>query len=365
MRNKAGCPATGPVLSLSVFLGTVIIPSLFAQGTNSGAPVWTPVMQPGETVEYYKYYNNGTTDLETAQRSTSTPRPPYTYQFPGSSPGMDRYLSPASYTNGFARSVCRIYNQSKVHWYRSSTAASGTPLAGTFPMVYGAEEFNVSHYYSGVKGLTVLASFNGAGSPESGSALEVAYFTSRGCSDGGTEYGFVGDLTGGAFYFYWSTYANCGILDSKQTDPTLSLCRIVDNPCVSSDFANCQVSDNSNVQQENADDYHHGITISNLQESYLHDYLYYYSAYVVESLGAYYWRLQVVDPTTFCLATCSFNGGASGKCTFDAPVGPWFPLSSVYDGMPGYVVIGTSAGGPPPNVAGNPTFQVNSINIGQ
>ncbi len=322
-------------------------------------------MQSGETVEYYKYYNNGTSDLETAQNSTSTPRPSYTYKFPGFSPSTDDYLSSTSYTNGFTRSVCEIQNQSNVYWYLNTTASSGTALVNSYPKVYGGEEFSVSPSYTGVKGISLLGSFNGTGSSGSGSASEVAYFTTRDCSDAGTEYGFVRDLTGGQFYFYWTTYANCGLLDSMQTNPAKALCRIANDACVSSNTMNCQVSDPSNVQQENADNYTHGVTVSNLQESYNHDYVFYYSAYVVETSGTYYWRIQVVDPSTFSLATCSFNGGSSGNCTFDTTVGSWFPISSVYSGMAGHVVLGSSAGGPPPDISGSPSLYAETIKVGK
>lgn len=346
-------------------LATLMVSNLRGQGVNAGAPDWTAVMQSSETVEYYKYYNNGSTDVETAQKSTSTPRPAYTYKFPGFSPSTDYYLSSTSYTNGFARSVCQIQNQSNVFWYLNTTASSGTALASSYPKIYGGEEFTVSPNYTGVKGLSVLGSFNGTGSSGGGSASEVAYFTTRDCSDAGTEYGFVRDLTGGQFYFYWTTYANCGLLDSHQTDPTKTYCRITNHACVSSNLSNCQVSDPSNVQEENADNYTHGVTISNLQESYNHDYVFYYSAYVVDVSGTYYWRIQVVDPSTFELATCSFNGGSSGNCTFDTTVGSWFPISSVYNGLAGYVVLGTSAAGSPPSISGSPDFYVDTIKVGK
>src|SRR5260370_16540880 len=67
-------------------LATLMGPHLHGQGVNEGAPTWTAVMQSGETIEYYKYYNSGSIDLETPQQSTSTPRPTYTYKFPAFSP---------------------------------------------------------------------------------------------------------------------------------------------------------------------------------------------------------------------------------------------------------------------------------------
>lgn len=348
-----------------ILLAALPGPYLHGQGVNEGAPTWTAVMQSTETVEYYKYYNNGTTDLETAQQSTSTPRPSYTYKFPGFSPSTDSYLSSTSYTNGFTRSVCQIQNQSNVYWYLNTSASSGTALAGSYPKVHGGEEFSVSPYYTGVKGISILGSFNGTGSSGGGAASEVGYFTTRDCSDAGTEYGFVRDLTGNQFYFYWTTYANCGVLDSTQTDPSKAYCRVANNACVSSNYSNCQVSDPSNVQEENADNYTHGVTISNLQQSYNHDYVFYFSAYPVLVSSTYYWRIQVVDPSTFQLATCSFNGGSSGDCTFDTTVGSWFPISSVYSGMAGYVVLGTSAAGSPPNISSSPSFYVDTIKVGK
>jgi len=85
--------------------------------------------------------------------------------------------------------------QSNVYWYLNTSASSGTALAGSYPKVYGGEEFSVSPYYTGVKGISILGSFNGTGSSGGGAASEVGYFTTRDCSDAGTEYGFVRDLT--------------------------------------------------------------------------------------------------------------------------------------------------------------------------
>jgi hypothetical protein len=139
--------------------------------------------------------------------------------------------------------------------------------AGNYPLVYGGEEFNVSPYYTGVAGISVLGSFNGTGSSGGGTATEVAYFTTRDCSDAGTEYGFVNNLTAGVSYFYWDIFANCGVLDSFQTNPALAYCRAANDACVSTNTMDCQVSDPSNVQEEAGDDYSHGVSISGLQPS--------------------------------------------------------------------------------------------------
>lgn len=342
-------------------LATLLSPRVYGVDVNEGSPVWTAVMQSGETIEYYKYYNNGTTDQETALQCTTGHRPPYTYLFPGFSPSTDHYLSSTSYTDGFARSVCQIVNQSNVYWYKNTSASSGTASANSYPKVHGAEEFSVSPNYTGVKGISLYGSFNGTGSSGGGTASEVAYFTTRNCSDAGTEYGFVRDLTGERFYFYWTTYANCGVLDSLQTDPAQTFCRITNNACVSSNTMNCQVSDPSNVQQESADDYSHGVAISGLQSNHN----YYYSAYVVQVSGTYKWRIQIVEPSPFGLATCAFNGGTSGPCTFDTTVGSWFPISSVYSGMSGYLVLGTSTAGSPPSISTSPGFYADNIKVGK
>ncbi len=196
-------------------------------GQNIGAPVWTPIMLPGEEVEYALYSQSGVIEnfspapmwKGTGENIHSSKRPPITYNFSdiayGGSAGIKRGVCPASRRNLDS------------YWWPNWTGRySGRPLVyynpGEFQLPGGytyapPSEFNESQILSGITGIEVEGSFNGNSSGTSSSgALEAIYMTDNPCIFGDNEYGFVYDAakvageTFGTLIFYYSAKTNCG-----------------------------------------------------------------------------------------------------------------------------------------------------------
>ena len=98
-----------------------------AAGPNQGAPVWTGVMLPGQTAEYYVY--SATDWIE--QDSATTPRPPFPYSMVASERLARRTVCPVE----DQRSEF-LGRQGGISWYVRDGCTKHTPAPGcatTFP----------------------------------------------------------------------------------------------------------------------------------------------------------------------------------------------------------------------------------------
>src|SRR4051794_8194287 len=92
----------------------VILANVPAYGQNSGAPVWTQVMNSGESVAYY-LFDNHTPYLHEDTGSTGSPRPAgTTYGNQSHTPWQQ------------ARTTCQIHDNSPTGIYWGSTLSSTT-----------------------------------------------------------------------------------------------------------------------------------------------------------------------------------------------------------------------------------------------
>ena len=178
------------------------------------AQSFTQTMVPGQSVEYFRYGAPEDAPNPPDRRfeegveqwwadKTTTPRPPYQYDW--------SILAPSG---GVYRSSCTLVDQpdktpQPIYWY--GTAPSGSdPIANPV-------EFQISQQESGVQGFQFLGQFDAGGSATEvgpyGDAVEAVYFTDRRCTDGGREFGFANQLVANQLYFYYSDYTNCVTTD--------------------------------------------------------------------------------------------------------------------------------------------------------
>jgi hypothetical protein len=271
-------------------------------------PKWHSIAD--QAFQYFRFWNDGGPRvMEQANYDRGNPHPPWKYSF---------YSGPVA-----QRTTCQLLDRAEdsgiggdgpVYWYTPEGAhldhAFATPAAS---------EYNVSSLQTDIKGFAVTASFTGA-AKGSGTAMEIAYYTNRACSDAGVEYGFGKDLATNSVLVYWSTFANCG------TD-SVSVCRKSDAPGLGDGF--------SNVQQEDAKMSEHGFRIYGLDRNAE----YTYRMFVAEHA----FHVEVLQRGR--LAQCSeFDGGKLGACLFSKSTGAWYPIDRLNNG---YIVIGTQSVGNP------------------
>ncbi len=213
-----------------MFLG-VVLPCFAAE------PKWSSIAD--QAFQYFRFWNDGGPKaMERANYDRENPHPPWKYAF---------FTGPVA-----QRTTCQLADRpadsgiggdGPVYWY----APDGTHLDHAFATP-APSEYNVSSLQTDMKGFAVTATFGGTAKGD-GTAIEVAYYTNRACSDAGVEYGFGKDLATNGVLVYWSTFANCG------TDAA-SVCRKTDSAAPGDGF--------SNVQQEDAKMNEHGFRIYGL-----------------------------------------------------------------------------------------------------
>jgi len=337
---------------------SLIIPFLLLGGgaafgitVNQDAPSWSGVMLTSQEVNYFKYLNtSGGSEIATSSSPiggssssaalSSTARPDYTYRFSAISTSTN---GNGSYEYGSGtplRSVCNLsaQGQNLGDYTVSGSAYSNPTYAHSYPA-----EFNESRLETGIKGIDVLASFDGnLLSGATGHAVETVYFSDQGCAFGGHEYGFTKDLDTGVLFFYYADHSNCG-----------------------TGGANCNASDSvTDTRSEPS-------PIEGLQLNSQGNMRFYFAAYLVSSTNTaiaphgYFFRIQVVDPYTFGFAQCYAPGTTTvGDCTRDLTMDSWFHADNVY-GASGYLFSGIVATENPDTVGNNPDLYVNLFDVGK
>jgi len=271
-------------------------------------PKWTSIAD--QAFQYFRFWNDGVPRaMERANYDRGNPRPPWKYAF---------HAGPVP-----QRTTCQLLDRTQdsgigadgpVYWYTPEGAHLDHAFATPAP-----SEYNVSSLETDMKGFAVSASFSGSATGQ-GTAMEIAYYTNRACSDAGVEYGFGKDLATNSLLVYWSTFANCG------TD-AVSVCRKTGAPALGDGF--------SNVQQEDAKKSDHGFRIYGLDRTSE----YTYRMFVAEHA----FHVEVLKSGH--LAQCSeFEGGKLAPCTFVRSTGAWYPIDRLGNG---YIVVGTQSVGNP------------------
>jgi hypothetical protein len=296
---------------------------LLAVPCSAAEPKWHSIAD--QAFQYFRFWNDGgPRAMEQANYDRGNPHPPWKYSF---------YSGPVA-----QRTTCQLLDRAEdsgiggdgpVYWY----TPEGVHLDHAFATP-AASEYNVSSLQTDMKGFAVTASFSGA-AKGNGTAMEIAYYTNRACSDAGVEYGFGKDLATNSVLVYWSTFANCG------TD-VVSVCRRSDAPGLGDGF--------SNVQQEDAKMSDHGFRI-----------------YGLDPNGEYTYRMSVAEQAFHVevlqrghLAQCSeFDGRKPGPCTFSKGTGSWYPIDRLGNG---YIVIGTQSVGNPV-LSEDAGLRVNDVSI--
>jgi len=267
-------------------------------------PKWTSISD--QAFQYFKFWNDGgPRALEHANYDRANPHPPWKYGF---------FSGPVA-----QRTTCQLADRpagadSPVYWYTPDGKHLDQAFATPAP-----SEYNVSSLQTDMKGFAVTAAFIGTAKGD-GAAMEIAYYTSRACSDAGVEYGFGKDLATNSVLVYWSTFANCG------TD-AVSVCRKSNDPGLGNGF--------SNVQQEDAKMSEHGFRIYGLDTNAEHT----YRMFIAE----HEFHVQVLKGGH--IVQCSeTDGGKLGLCTFTKKTGDWYPINRLDNG---YIVAGTQNAGTP------------------
>lgn len=270
-------------------------------------PKWSSIAD--QAFQYFKFWNDGVPRaMERANYDRGNPHPPWKYAF---------HSGPVA-----QRTTCQLENRADssvggdgpVYWYTPDGKHLDQAFATPAP-----SDYNVSSLQTDMKGFAVTAAFMGTAKGD-GTAMEIAYYTSRACSDAGVEYGFGKDLATNSVLVYWSTFANCG------TD-AVSVCRKSNDPSLGSGF--------SNVQQEDAKMSEHGFRIYGLDANAE----YTYRMFIAEHA----FHVQVLKSGH--VAQCSeTDGGTRGPCTFTKKTGEWYPIDRLGNG---YIVLGTQSVGRP------------------
>jgi hypothetical protein len=271
-------------------------------------PKWISISD--QAFQYFKFWNDGgPRAMEQSNYDRANPHPPWKYGF---------LTGPVA-----QRTTCQLFDRpadsgaggdGPVYWY----TPDGTHLDHAFATP-APSDYNVSSLQTDLKGFAVTAAFMGT-AKGAGTAMEIAYYTNRACSDAGVEYGFGRDLATNSVLVYWSTFANCG------TD-AVSVCRKSNDPSLGNGF--------SNVQQEDAKMSEHGFRIYGLDTNAEHTYRMF--------IAGHAFHVQVLKDGH--VAQCSEGeGGKVGPCTFTKRVGAWYPIDRLDNG---YVVVGTQSVGTP------------------
>ena len=267
-------------------------------------PKWLSISD--QAFQYFKFWNDGgPRAIEGANYDRGNPHPPWKYGF----------------FSGLVaqRTTCQLADRAAgtdgpVYWY----TPDGKHLDQAFTTP-APSEYNVSSLQTDMKGFAVTAAFMGSAQSD-GTAIEIAYYTNRACSDAGVEYGFGKDLATNSVLVYWSTFANCG------TDAA-SVCRKSNDPSLGSGF--------SNVQQEDAKMSEHGFRIYGLDTNAE----YTYRMFVAEHA----FHVQVLKDGH--IAQCSeTDRGKLAACSFTKKTGDWYPIDRLSNG---YIVAGTQSVGTP------------------
>lgn len=312
-------------------------------------------------VAYFKYSNAGN-NIEAAFPDTYmagvlptnqllfTPRPSITYLFSDLATSSNGNGTYEYGTNEIQRRVC-------YGGYQSTTF----PDYSVYPnpsYSYGftnATEFNESRLELGLKGISVLAAFDGSligNSDPNVNAIEFFFNDDQECSFGGHEYGFFVDVSNapGTVVFYVSDHTNCA-------------------------NNNCNASDG--IADERFATYSFQIICCNSQRWIQ----YYFQAYFVPDSSAphgYIIRVQVVDPYKYYLLPCagmSLGGSPGGgsaipssssnlPCTFDITPPLWFRADIMY-GESSYLWSGIQLVNNPDNVGGTPGLYVGAYKVGK
>lgn len=259
---------------------------IFTSPTVSGSePTYTPIMlatDPQSSLSsIYFLYQGG---LETAIGGGVLQ---VVYPFPNNSVGG--YALSCVYPSG--PPVAPPY------WFDGGTTSSH-PLAGTEVYRYPSSGNRSNPVQA--SGLIFKGTFAGQtsfGTPPTNTVLEAVFFHTQPCYLGGTEYGFVRDVTRQTTSFYWSTNANCSQVSYCRSGPT------ADAPTMY-EVSNSVTIDISKAAQP--------IT---------------YKAWIEALQGTYNFHVQVVD--------------GFGQLVVDEDVNPgtWYPLVGLLNST-GYVTLG-------------------------
>ena len=338
-----------------------LIPAQSLLAQSLGAPVWTPIMLPGEEVEYALYSQSGVIEnfspapmwKGTGSNIYTGKRPPITYNFSdiaySGSSSIKRGACPAGHRNLDS------------YWWPNWTGLyPGRPLVyynpGEFRLPGGftyapPSEFNESQILSGVTGIEVEGSFNGNSSgTSSAGALEAIYVTDNPCIFGDNEYGFVYDAGQagqdfGTLIFYYSAKTNCG--------------DAVPHCFTESSFRN-------GIEYQETSPLTNITGLIGGATYVLHAYL------VADTPGdhseSYKFRVEVLNPDKR-FAICAINGGASGDCTVDVPIDPAYVWDHFADQIYGEsyvnVVTGIEASGNPTNITASSGLTIDYVNVGR
>ncbi len=381
---------------------------------GEGAPFWQAIEQPGEPMDYFRYWGlNGATTAEQAAlpgfnneiRSSTTdphrPQPldnqPVVFNFQQS--------APIAMETQFAGCPFRNQPDNKIFWFNPYANAdkSHTDL-GADPdnhpnYRYGVPgEWTISQPMNGVRGLSVTsaAEGNAPGAPDGGYAVAVTYVTDRRCSDGNNEYGFWKELASSdpkaqekdqQSYFYYSIKTNCssqfgcrasdswdGAGQDQVTSPLTVFTHIQSaesgrrlpleesSPVAAS-------TETATASAETAD-----IARRPIRPPERLGQQFNYAAYFVpddqtdaDHGTGYKFRVQVTEadnPSKF--AKCSINGGPLQDCQTDVRILNWFPAAQIQTSAV-QVVTGTQTSGvnaPAPLTPGA-KLTVQSLNVGK
>jgi len=309
---------------------------------NSGAPVWTQVMNSGESVAYY-VFDNSTPYSSQDTGSTTSPRPAgHTYGNKSATPWHQ------------ARNGCLVLdnNPSGIHWGGTSSGYPNYTITNSMNNTYpipAPGEYSVSPLYTGMKGLEALVRFDGSvANPDTqnGSTriTETVYFSDRVCFDAGNEYGFfrwigMGDASyrnslsppdkfADGYYFYYSVRTNCGT--GYQDQRYFCTASTLPATALSAPFV--------------------GHRIDGLTDGAL----YYFHAYIPSNGSSTAFRLEVLDGSAGTIS-CTIDGVYKSTCnadfdttndvdyftgghTNDSSFWPGWSMSNIDTG---YVMVGT------------------------
>lgn len=324
-------------------LGTWSVEAL----VNIGGPVWTQIMTPSTTPQYFKYGGTSKTEIDSSINMLTLPYHFYEPASPSNDPslmsGVCSYPAAAPDAPPF--------------WYDFS----GNRLSGEAKSTIPSEYF-LSPAYSDIGfGLQLQGSFGGLASG-AGLLSETAYIHQQPCDAGGMEFGFYRDVIADKPIFYFSSNSNCGIQPN-------SYCHVSDS--YSSEFMN-----EDNLPGQALTSINNGVVIDNLNIAGVpvkaQDLA--YSVFILPDASAsndYRFQVEVFDPTTFIHVNCDVYDARGNIYFIDKPCGfpvrpeKWYEINHFYNiSAIAYVTVGIQRIGTP-SVVTPVDFAVNQISVGK
>lgn len=344
-------------------------PKADAPKAGEGAPFWQPIENPGEPMDYFRYWgtNAATTkeqaaspdfNNEVVQSKTDPHRPqfgePVVLNFQQS--------APIAMETQFAACPFRDQPDKNIFWFnpyanpdKTHTDLGKDPVNHPYYRYGVPGEWTISQPYNGVRGLSVTSATEGnaPGAPDGGYAVSTTYVTNRRCSDGNDEYGFWKEIASPKedakekdqeTYFYYSIKTNCSALygcrasdswdgpgQDQTTGPLTILTHIqsggvvrrplAEEAAASTGVADAEMTAGRRPRPPHPDPERPGQQFT-------------YSAYLVRDDNTsdpdhntgYKFRVQVTEPNNPSqFAKCSINGGPLQDCQTDVPIASWWP----------------------------------------